>query len=135
MVVENRCISFCQRHPRHQNAINRVHNLETNIICSNIRQHTAFYDCVKWKSTVFPHNNLHACLPKPLLLNAMSPSIGCVLTTEPRIISTKIANSRHFPRSLFMQWRRLLLIACSMHSTCGVLYTVLAGCARLPQQF
>ena len=23
----------------------------------------------------------------------------------------------------------------SMHSTCGVLYTVLAGCARLPQQF
>ena len=28
----------------------------------------------------------------------------------------------------------LLLITCSMHSTCGVLYTVLAGCARLPQQ-
>ena len=26
-------------------------------------------------------------------------------------------------------------LMCSMHSTCGVLYTVLAGCARLSQQF
>ena len=38
-------------------------------------------------------------------------------------------------RVYMVRYLLLLLIACSMHSTCGVLYTVLAGCARLPQQF
>ena len=36
---------------------------------------------------------------------------------------------------VFKCFALLLPIICSMHSTCGVLYTVSAGCARLPQQF